>query len=170
MKKFTTLFAVVTAFVLFSCGVSTKDAIKYNDQLTNEVNTILNKYNAFTQSSGSVNHETGDYSAIDKPFAEYKAQVEASEKIVNEMKAFDGKTEMKDVALKLITTCKSTMNGEWAEMISIVKKGVNMTEDDATKLKDLGTKVDEQMAKVQQDFIDNQKKFAAQYKFELSTK
>ncbi len=156
----------VFSLAIVACGPSKEDAVKYNDAVTEQVNSTFDKYAIFTDAANKINHDTGDYSALDKPFSEYKTKVDSALKAVNAMPAFNNKTEMKDAAVKLLTTFKNIADKDWTDLITLVKKE-GRTEEENAKMKESGAKIDDEMNKVQQEFVAAQAKFAKEWKFEL---
>jgi hypothetical protein len=166
MKK---IFATIIGFLfvstlLVSCGPSADDAIKYNEELVNQQTKIFDKESALIEVISKNMPEK-----LDGLCAELSKQIDESISIVEKMDAFDGKTELKDAALKVFKTYKDVVSNEYKSMIAYSKTPDSLyTQEDDDKVMELSNKIDEKLNKAIDEFVELQKQFASKYKFELT--
>ena len=166
MKKLfaTILGSLFISAILVSCGPSTDDAIKYNDELVSQQTKVFEKESALIEAISKNMPEK-----FDALLAELSVQVDSSAAAVKKMESFDGKTDMKDAALKVFTTYRSIVDSSYAEMIKYAKTPDSLyTQEDVDMVIELSKKIDDKLNKTVEAFVEVQKTFAAKYKFELN--
>lgn len=149
---------------MVSCGPSTNEAIKYNDELVNQQNKVYEKESALLD---AISKNMPD--KLDLLFSDLSKQIDESTKAIEKMDAFDGKTEMKNAVLKIFATYKEVMSNEYKKMIAYSKIPDSIyTPGDDDKVLELSKKIEDKINKAIEEFVDLQKKFASKYKFELT--
>lgn len=166
MKKVfaTILSSLFVSALLVSCSPSTDEAIKYNDALVSQQTKVFEKESALIEAISKNMPEK-----FDVLLAELSVQVDSSSETVKKMDAFDGKTDLKDAALKVFTTYRTIIDSSYAEMIKYAKTPDSLyTQEDDDKVIELSKKIDDKLNTAVEDFVTVQKSFAAKYKFELN--
>ena len=166
MKKiFVTIIGLLfISVILVSCGPSTNDAIKYNDELVKQQNKVYEKESALLD---AISKNTPD--KLDTLFVKLSKQIDESSKTVEAMSNFDGKSDMKDAVLKIFSIYKNITGNEYKNMISYSKIPDSLyTPGDDDKVLDLSKKIDDKINQSIEEFIKLQKQFAIKYKFELT--
>jgi hypothetical protein len=166
MKK---LFAIISSLfvsaILVSCGPSTDDAVKYNDELVNQQTKVFEKETALIEAISKNMPEK-----LDLLYGDLKKQIDESIAAVDKMESFDGKTDFKDAAMKVFTAYKEVVDNEYKEMIKYSKVPDTLyTPEDDDKVIALSKKIDDKLNKSVDDFVQVQKSFAEKYKFELTS-
>jgi len=163
MKKLFAIFTVslFASTILLSCGPSSDDAIKYNNDLVEQRTKVIEKENALTEAISKNMPEK-----LDILYSEMNKQIDESIEAVNKMYGFDGKTDMKDAVMKLLTTYKEVAGSEYKEMLKYTKIPDSLyTQEEDDKVMELSKKIDDKLNKVDDDFIQAQKLFAEKYQF-----
>ena len=101
---------------MVSCGPSSNDAIKYNDELVNQQNKVYEKESALLDAISK-----NMPNKLDLLFTDLSKQIDESSEAVEKMNAFDGKTEMKDAVLKIFAAYKGVASNEYKNMIMYSK-------------------------------------------------
>ena len=102
-------------------------------------------------------------------YKELLAQIDKANDTLEKIGKFDGKTDMKDAVAKVLATYKTVATNEYPEMIRISKMPDSLySQDDDNKRMDLSKKIDDELDKSVNDFLEVQKAFSVKYKFELS--
>jgi len=166
MKKIISVFSLLFAMtLLISCGPTSNDAIKYNDSLVDLQSKIFEKESALID---AISKNTSD--KIDPLYKDLLTQIDKAKDTLEKIGSFDGKTEMKDAVMKVFSTYKGVATNEYPEIIKLAKMPDSLyTQDDDNKKIDLSKKIDDELDKAVNDFLEIQKSFAVKYKFELST-
>ena len=166
MKKlFTTIIgSLFVSAILVSCGPTTNDAIKYNDALVDQQKKVLQKESVLIE---GISKNMPD--KLDSSYNDLLSQIKESIDVVQKMDAFDGKTEMKDAALKVFEAYKDAAENDYAKMIKLAKTPDTLyTQETDNKVIDLSKKIDDKLNKAVDAFIEKQNEFAKKYKFELT--
>jgi|GEM_PF-1083883 len=166
MKKVfaTILSSLFVSALLVSCGPSTDEAIKYNDALVSQQTKVFEKESALIEAISKNMPEK-----FDVLLAELSVQVDSSTEAVKKMDGFDGKTDLKDAALKVFITYRTIVDSSYAEMIKYAKTPDSLyTQEDDDKVIELSKKIDDKLNTAVEEFVERQKNFAAKYKFELN--
>lgn len=150
--------------MLISCGPTSDDAIKYNDLLVGQQTKVFEKESALID---ALQKNAND--KIDPLYKELLAQIDKASDTLEKIGKFDGKTDMKDAVAKVLATYKTVATNEYPEMIRISKMPDSLySQDDDNKRMDLSKKIDDELDKSVNDFLEVQKAFSVKYKFELS--
>jgi hypothetical protein len=166
MKKMISVFSLLCAMtMIISCGPTSDDAIKYNDTLVNMQSRVFDKESALIDMVGK---NTPD--KIDPLYKDLLTQIDKATDTLEKIGGFDGKTDMKDAVSKVLATYKLVATNEYTEIIKLAKMPDSLyTQDDDNKKIDLSKKIDDELDKAVNDFLEVQKGFAVKYKFELTT-
>lgn len=137
MKKIRNSISILLLF-LFVTACNQQNAVKYNDAIIQEQSKIMSKVLEFLSVMDK------DMAKAEKVLKEAAVQAKASIKTVSAMEDFDGSTELRDSALELFKFYLHVVENEYPEMISIIKKGSNITEKDVNRMNVLQQKVTKQ--------------------------
>jgi hypothetical protein len=164
MKKIFLLLGIAFAATMISCGPTTEDAIKHNDNIVADQKEMLDLetdlLNDIVDGQEAAN--------IKKTFKKYLGFLEEMEKKYNEMDEFDEKDTFRKAMINLIKEFKSVAENEYDEMIEIYSKEPDaLTDADFEKWEDLTEIIDEKEGKANDDFLDAQKEFSKEYNFDL---
>ena len=158
------LSSLFVSALLVSCGPSTDEAIKYNDALVSQQTKVFEKESALIEAISKNMPEK-----FDILLAELSIQVDSSTDAVKKMDAFDGKSDLKDAALKVFATYREVVDSNYNAMIKYAKTPDSLyTQEDDDKVIELSKKIDDKLNKAVEDFVTLQKSFAGKYKFELN--
>ena len=158
------LSLMFVSVIMVSCGPTTDDAVKYNDKLVEQQTKVFDKESALIE---AISKNMPD--KLDVLLSDLSKQVDSSTAAVNSMQGFDGKTELKDAALKVFSTYKEVTEKDYKDMIKFAKTPDSLyTQEDDNKLIESSKKIDDKLNKCIDDFVLLQTKFAEKYKFELN--
>ena len=151
--------------LVVSCQPSTEDAIKYNDGIT-EQQILVNEKVSELQSS----YDSYESSEMDKAFKKVQDQLKNSIEYVNKLKGFEDDVYFKEGALEFFNTYKNILENEHKRIIELYK----LPDDEygtkeVEELQDLRDLANKRAAKVIDDMLIVQKKFAEKYHIELET-
>jgi AAA15 family ATPase/GTPase len=151
--------------MFISCGPTSDDAIKYNDSLVNLQSKVFEKESALID---AMDKNTTD--KIDPLYKDLLTQIDKASDTLEKIGKFGDKTDMKDAVMKVLATYKSVATNEYPEIIRIAKMPDSLySPEEENKRIDLSKKIDDELDKVVNDFLEVQKGFSVKYKFELST-
>ncbi|NTW32368.1 MAG: hypothetical protein HGB12_07055 [Bacteroidetes bacterium] len=166
MKKIIFFISLFIVAGLISCGPYSDDAVKYNDELVEQQTKVFEKESILIDAINKNMPEKLD-TALNSLVDQVKESTEATEKI----KEFEGGTELKDAALKVLSTYKGVIQKEYIEMIKIAKTPDSLyTQEDDNKIIDISKKIDDKLNQIIESFIKKQKEFSNKNKFELPLK
>ena len=101
-------------------------------------------------------------------FKNLKLQVDSATANVSKMGTFDGKTELRDAALRVFNAYKDAFADDYIELIKIAKIPDSLySPDDDDKKIDLCKKIDKKINKANNDFKELEKGFISKYKIEI---
>ncbi|KAF5057228.1 hypothetical protein DSECCO2_359010 [anaerobic digester metagenome] len=164
MKKIFLLLGIAFAATMISCGPTTEDAIKHNDDIVADQKEMLDLESDFVDAI--VNGQ--DEADIKKTFKKYTDFLGEMEKKYDEMDEFDEKDTFRKAMISLVKEFKKVAENEYDEMVKIYTKDPDaLTDADYEKWEELTTVVDEKESKANDEFLDAQKEFAKEYNFDL---
>jgi len=164
MKKIFLLLGIAFAATMISCGPTTEDAIKHNDDIVADRKEMLDLESDFVDAI--VNGQ--DEADIKKTFKKYTDFLGEMEKKYDEMDEFDEKDTFRKAMISLVKEFKKVAENEYDEMVKIYTKDPDaLTDADYEKWEELTTVVDEKESKANDEFLDAQKEFAKEYNFDL---
>jgi hypothetical protein len=164
MKKIFLLFSFVFAATLISCGPTTDDAIKHNDKIVADQKKMLELESNFVNSI----IDNAKISIIENNYGKYIDFLKETEQKYADMKSFDDKDTFRKAMIDLVGTFKKVAENEYKEMLDIFKKDIDeLSEKDFNRWEELTNIIDEKEGKANNAFLDAQKEFAKEYKFEL---
>lgn len=142
---------------LNACGPNEKQALAYNDALVEEQQKIIERFDAFFEAL----NRPEDTVAINTTYAAVIQQVERGKANVQQLQAFDKKTDLRDAALELFKVYEDVLNNEFQTLAVNYKKPAGSYTADVKALTDKA--YDEGLQKmaqaltrlenVQQDFV-----------------
>lgn len=161
LRLFFILFSI--SLLLFSCGPSKKDAIKYNDQIVALNKKFLSSCDAFFNQIAADSSDSLQlsYARLDTVSAAILRECEA-------IPPFDGKREYIDASLQFFKQMRAFVSNEGKEITAIMTKAeAEFTEADEQKVNQLiqsfETGYDTQLRNIQKA----QQEFSAKWKFDL---
>ncbi|HPS82975.1 MAG TPA: hypothetical protein PLA88_01575 [Bacteroidales bacterium] len=164
MKKIFLLIGIAFAATMISCGPTTEDAIKHNDNIVADQKEMLDLESDFVNAIV----DGQDEAAIKKSYKKYTDYLGEMEKKYDEMDEFDEKDTFRKAMIGLVKEFKKVAENEYDEMVKIYTKDADaLTDADFEKWEELTNVVDEKESKANDDFLDAQKEFAKEYNFEL---
>jgi hypothetical protein len=175
MKKLNILFAVITGLVLFSCksAPTKEEAIKYNDFIMGYTDAIDKSHDELKDAWVAYNVDTFDVASLDG----FKAILESVKKNVEigllSVKANNDNGDnpdfsgFKDIAEGYFNSVKSLCDNDWAEIVTLISKGDELTSEDLDKCNAIVDSLYEKKNVADDKFIKFQKEFANKFEFEL---
>jgi len=150
---------VALVAMLISCKPSKEDALKYNDALVNEEILVIKAESAFTDAV--INNRQNE---LDSLYQIFLKQIDISIANVNNIKPIGDENKFKDATLSLLSTYKSVVNNEYAEVLEIAKvPDDEFTQEHNNNMNLLSEKIDEKLEKEIQNFLNAQKELAKKY-------
>jgi len=161
-NKWYFLFLVI---FIVSCGHSRDEAIKFNNAIVEQQTIVFDKENAIFE---ALNKNLPD--SLDFLYADLANQVDTAIAAVNKIETFDAETGLKDATLNILTTYQEVLKSDYKDLIECAKMPDSLyTQEINDKFIGLSKKIYDKLNKPVNVFIEKQKKFAAKYKFELSS-
>lgn len=156
---------ILIAMVMTSCGPTPQQAVDYNDKIIAEQSLIDASLSVFIEAL-----QDGDIEEIEETYADAVKQNEIGTDVVSKMEDFDGKTDLKDAALKLFDVYKSLLENEYKEMVDIKKLPDNKVTDEVVeKWEDLAEKSSEELDRGMEILKTAQVEFSVKYRFTLAS-
>jgi len=152
------LLPILTVLFLCSCG---QTPLEYNDSIIEEQNKIT----GFMLESG--NCLDSDFSSCDALRMKTIAQCDSSIGTVEAMPDYEGNTRLRDAAVALFKFYKDMNENEFKEMIDIVMKGDNITEEDVAMLTVLEEQITLKEVLLDEELDQAQQEFAATFNFDI---
>ena len=168
MKKIFLTLGVSIAFLMTmtSCGPTTEDAIAHNDKIVADQKDMLELEDDLIYAIT----EDGDLDVIEEAYDDYVKYLEETLKKYEEMDAFDENDTFRKSMIDLLTTFLDVAKGEYRDLIDIWSKDAeDLTEQDFDDWDQLIEDIDDKEIKANDNFLDAQKDFAAEYNFTLSS-
>lgn len=175
------LVALLAAIV--SCRPSPQNAKQYFGCVRNIIEpllqkedqliTIINKEPVKAGSGASVFEKNKDTvnavsaKELDDAFTALKSQIGLSLDDAQKLKAFDGKTSLKDALIALLEEYRNLSEHEYAEIVKIVKRPASVENDDL--IISLSEKVDTLLQEKIDVFTRESKTFAMTYRFSIES-
>ncbi|HNW69535.1 MAG TPA: hypothetical protein PKI01_03970 [Bacteroidales bacterium] len=164
-KHYKVLAACFLMFMLASCGPSKEEAIKYNDSIIDEQALIVEKINTLYKCIDDLDHPEN----MDEAYKQALMQVDSGTGKVSKLPDFDGKSDLREAALKLFSVYKSVIQKELKTMIDILKMSpVDITPEIETQFDTMNTQALNKMDSGLKEFQAVQIKFSEKYNFILT--
>lgn len=164
MKLFFLFSLLFITLTLGSCNLnSTSGALDYNNQIVDEQTKILEKFVAFTEIGDGENR----LKELDKARMDIVNQCESSLKIVEALAPYEGNTRFRDAAIELFRFYKTTCEGSYKEMIEILGKEENITDEDITRLEEINSGVEQRELVLDNALQAAQEEFTKKYNIDL---
>ena len=163
--KLNIFLPIIAATVLLSsCGPTTNDAVKFNDQIVTAQKGCVQGEKDFYKSCDGLNAEE-----IKASYQKFSARVDSSLALIQSVKEEKEFASFKDNALKLATAYRSLMPNEYKEYARIYSiPSEKYTAQDSTKCVEVATKINTALNPVVNSFIAEQEAFAKQWNFILT--
>ena len=168
MKRITAslLFLIAIVFMVTSCKPSKEDAINYNDKIIREQKKIVQSEKELIE---AIKQDLTKGSTLETLLKELSDQIDASKKIIEEMKDFDGKSDFKDAALTFLKSYKDVCDNEYTKWLKNLKIPEDqVTEDVLYEEEELVHAINRKLDKTNTEFLNAQKDFAAIYQIKLT--
>lgn len=144
--------------LLLSCSDKAKEAVEFNDKITDLQRTIDNKEQALLNAL----YEKND-SAINVVYSDYIETVDSSVSSLHKMEDFD--ENYKQSMLDLFKVYKSVGENEYRELIKLIRNDTITNTDNSAQ--DTLNKINEKLNKEFEKVKAEQKKFAHKYNIEV---
>jgi hypothetical protein len=158
-------FPIVVVILLFSItacnkpvkgrnGVTYKSAVQYNDYIVGRQTKLMQQILDFSKAADK---------NIDSAEKMLNKSVDATAVMAEEIKsmpAYKGDSSMRDAAAKSFGFYKNVFQNDYSRIIQIRKKGVNMTSEDITEMRDIVDKITREEEGFDKSFHNAQKSFA----------
>ncbi|MGQ9847029.1 MAG: LIC11966 family surface protein [Bacteroidales bacterium] len=159
--KFTII--IISAFLLFACTNISENAIKYNDQIINLQHKIVRLFNKLDSSfADTINHS---FKIIHQ---ELLQEIESQLKSIDSIPNFDNKDRFKQEYKTLLTVYYDVVKNDYSKMINLYLLPDSLytqnVKDDFLQTNKIAN---EKLQHALNKFIEAQKQFAIEYKFNL---
>lgn len=162
MKKRLSLAAVGLA-LLFTIHCGGSDAIHYNDRIVGCQNRIIEKMLALADS-----FSTTDPTPMQEKLRALKKQIDESLADVSRLQGFKGSTRLRDAAVALFVFYRDIASSEYAELVAILGKGENISDNDRERLQEIQTAITAREAPFDLELQAAQKEFALKFNITVS--
>jgi hypothetical protein len=160
MKKLF-ITASISLFVLTSFNMPKMEPVEYNDAIINEQTKISKVMLDMAGAFGTDINKAEIYRKV------LVKQCELSIETTKKLPPYDGSTKFRDAGVALYSFYKAISEKEYKEMIDILKKGSEITEDDITTLTNLEKQIGEKEIALDDAFQLAQVEFAKKYNLQL---
>jgi hypothetical protein len=158
-------FLILISLLLFSCGHSKDEAIKFNNAILEQQTKVFDKENAIFDALNKNKPDNLDFLCAD-----LTNQVDTAIVSVNKLVSFDSETGLKESTLNILKTYKEVLAGDYKDLIEYAKMPDSLyTQEVNDKFIGLSKKISDKLNIPVNAFIEKQKKFAEKYKFELTS-
>ena len=157
------LFPLCISMVLLSCGPTSENAKKYDDELVDQLTKVYKKeallIDAISKKSPG---------SLDTLYANLKKQIKLSNEDVTNMGTFDGRSDLKNAALRVFMAYNDVIPTKYKDLIALSKipDDVYTPMDDDKKIA-LFKEIDESINKANEEFKQLERDFISKYKIEL---
>lgn len=163
MKKIILAALVVLGFVLTSCGPTSKDALKYNDEIVAIQKNLTPVHEAFIDQLDGHNVDSLKYT-----HAKFTEGANYSLSLCEKMQPFAEKRAYLDAAISYFKVVKGLAENEGKSLVEIMSKdSTQVTGDDVAKVNTLAEKFDSEFERVLTTLQFAQEAFAKEWKFDL---
>lgn len=157
-----TAIVVILAFSIGSCnqpvkgrnGVSYKSAAQYNDYIVSHQTKLMQNVLNFVKVA-----ETNLDSA-EKMLERYTGETASAIEDIKGMPAFKGDSSLRDAAADSFGFYKNVFQNDYTRIISIRKKGADMTGEDTKQMQNIVEKITREEEGFDKSFHNAQKNFA----------
>lgn len=164
MKKTTFLIGIVLAFFIVSCGPTTDDAIKHNDKIVLDQKEIIDSQNMFLTSM----IDAKDSAAVSQSFENYLKILTEKEKKYAEIGKFDEKDSFRIAMQTYIDQMISITENEYKNLVEIYNKDIEtVLQSDRDNWEKIAKEANGKESQANDAFLEAQKSFAKEYKFDL---
>lgn len=160
MKKIFYLSAL-SLFILSSCGPK-MSPVEYNDVIIGEQTKMSQLMIEMTDE-----FQTFNFDKSDEVREKLVQQCEASVKAVKELPDYKGNTRFRDAGAALFGFYRDISDKEYKEMIDILKKGADITEDDIMRLTVIEQEIGAREEPLDNEFQAAQEEFATEHNISL---
>jgi len=166
MKINYVLVALFFVVAMISCGPTSENAKKYDDELVDQLAKVYSKEAALIDAISKKTPEKLDFL-----FTDLSKQVDSSLASVKKMDNFDGKSDMKDAAVLVFNAYQDAIATDYKNIIILAKISDTLyTPADDDKKIELSKKIDAKINKANDKFLELEKGFISKYKIEIEAK
>lgn len=159
MKNFGILFIAAVLPLFMSCQPTTEDAIKYNDGIIDQQNSVNQKFSVLLDSYDAIVP-----SEMDAAYKDASEQLDKSIAYINKLKGFESDAYFKEAALKFLKTYKDVLENKHKRIIELYKlPDDKYTEKEGKELETLRDEANATTDKAINDMLAVQRKFAKKY-------
>ena len=151
------------SMVLLSCGPTSENAKKYDDELVDQLTKVYKKEALLIEAISKKSPEK-----LDTLYANFTKQIKLSTTEITNMSTFDGKTDLRDAALRVLYNYTDVVGNEYSQIVTLAKIPVSLytPEDDDKKIQ-LSKDIDQKINKANDEFKELERGFISKYKIEL---
>ena len=158
---------MLSAAAITSCGVTSQQAVEYNDKIIHEQTIVYNKELALMEAMKNYKDMEGMKKAQDELINSSKSSIQ----VIKNLDKFDGSTEFADAAIIFLETYKGFAEKEYNELIELYSlPQEDYTEEKENRANELFDIIEKAVDTSIQKFGLAQDAFATKYKIELVDK
>ena len=135
-------------------GVSYKSAVQYNDYIVGRQSKLMQNVLNFTKAA-AINLDSAEI-MLGKFAGETAITIEE----IKGMPAYKGDSSLRDAAVRSFSFYKDVFENDYSRIITIRKKGVDMTSEDIEEMKNIVDKITRDEKVFDKSFHNAQKNFA----------
>ncbi len=163
MKTFLSLTTIVLIIFLSACSNKTEDAIKYNDQIISKQQIVVQWFNKLDSSFTDTINQS--YKTIHQQII---SEIKSQFGFIDSLPAFDKKEEFKNAYKELLSVYDDVIKNDYQKMIDLYSMPDSLyTQNVKNEFLQTNKFANEKLQNALNKFIDFQKQFASNYKFNL---
>ena len=142
MRKFLVIIVILVCGII-ACnqpakgrnGVSYKSAVQYNDYIVGRQSKLMQHILDFTKAA-EINLDSAE-----KMLVNYTNETAKTIEEIKGMPAYKGDTSLRDAAVRSFSFYKDVFQNDYSRIITIRKKGVDMTSEDIEEMQNIVGKI-----------------------------
>ena len=169
MKKICYIFTIVVLLLAVNAcknatpgKISFASAVEYNDFLVKQQKDVLGTQTAFSDAIDALDFSPSSDSNLTYKFRQFGKAAKIALDTVNKMEGWNNNTQFRDDAIKMFQFWNDAYNREYKEMINLLLKGQDLTDEDQDRMNKVGADVDAKEQGLINTFLESQKKFASE--------
>ncbi|HEY6064497.1 MAG TPA: hypothetical protein VIV35_12850 [Chitinophagaceae bacterium] len=161
MRKLPVIIFILV-FGIISCnqpvkgrnGVTYKSAVQYNDYIISRQTKLMQHVLDFAKAAEK------DLDSAEKMLDEYTRETAGTIEEIKGMPAFNGDSSLREAAVRSFSFYKNVFQNDYSRIITIRKKGAEMTSEDIEEMKKIVDKITRDEEGFDKSFHNAQKNFA----------
>lgn len=135
-------------------GVTYKSAVQYNDYIVSRQSKLMQNVLNFSKAA-EINLDSAE-----KMLVKYSIETATTVEEIKGMPAYKGDTSLRNAAARSFNFYKDVFQNDYTGIITIRKKGDEMTSEDIEKMKNIADKITREEEGFDKSFHNAQKNFA----------